>query len=218
MVWIVSDDVFIEVLEDETPFLADSFDGLSINLTSTKSRHPIAVGANKSDHVTTEPRRITLDGCIGSQAFNKTRDLFEGENNRTLAACDLLTEFWRSRECATVITQAKVFENMQLIAAPIRINTDGRMTFSLDFEEFEFFNISETFDATIGRKIDLGEVGTTDGEPENGPQFTPTPSTPERLDFFINNPGAFDCPFCGNASQTFCIDGCYEAVYQQQGL
>lgn len=217
MIWIVTDNSQIELQADETPLFADSFDGYDLSLQATKSRHPVSKNANKSDHISLEPRRLRLEGCIGSQGFNKGVDIFAGVADRTAAACDLINKMWRSKECATVIVKGKSFPNMALISAPIRCSNDGRLSFSLEFEEFEFYDISETFDATIGRKVDLGEVATTTGQPQEPPANFSTNTTP-RLDYFIANPSAFDCSECGTANNIFCLDACYENAYLEAGL
>lgn len=204
IVWVVTDDTQIALSDDERGFFADAFNGYDLDLSSSKSRHPISKDSNKSDHISLNPIGLRLEGCIGSSAFRKGEDLFAGSQDRTAAACELLIEMWRSKQCINVIQKGKTFENMVLTNAPIRCTAEGSLTFTLEFEEFEFYDISEVFEATIGRKVDLGEVATTPGQPanigdvNNGVLFA---STLDQVS---------ECALgCAVASNTTCLDACY---------
>ena len=215
-VWIVSDDSTIQLEADETPFFADSFDGFEIELNARKSRHSISKDNNKSDHISLEPMGFTLDGCIASQAFSKGVDLFQGGGSRTEAACDLLIEMWRSKRCATLVIKGKRFEDMALISAPIRCSVDGRLSFNLRYEQFEFYDVSEVFEATIGRRIDLGEVNAPTGTPSTPPTSFAGAFDFETIGDAIDAAGGtsafIECDTCELASNTSCLDACYGGI------
>jgi len=204
--WIITADQNIQLTAEETPFFADAFDGFELDLNASKSRHPISKDSRKSDHISLDPESLRLRGCIGSQAFAKGVDLFQGEGNRTEAALQLLRDVWRSKLCSTVVVKGIRFENMALMSAPIRCTIDGQLSFNLEFEQFEFYDVSEVFEATIGRRIDLGEVDAPEIE------ATPLPvgaTQPPSVDPDLQG---FD-PLCQFASQTTCLDEYYSGFF-----
>lgn len=193
---------------NEIQFYPDAFTRENLDLSWSKTSHPVANGFTKSDGIFKSPRRLVLSGCVAGQSLNKQgNDPFEGQQDRTLAACNLIQAMGDARDCMTVITgQGKIYQNMVLLGAPIDYQVGGVLAFDLFFEELETFAISETFDAALGAAVNIGEVSTTTGQPTIAPigADDTVPPTGDVWDVC-----AAECEFANEN----CLDPCYERFF-----
>lgn len=218
---ITADDTIIEL--EQTRFYADAFTDEALSLSWSKPQHPVANGFTKSDGIFRNPSQLTLSGCVAGQSLNKQGiDIFEGAESRTVAACNFIEAMGNARDYVTIDTgNGKVHTDMVLVAAPIRFQVGGVMAFDLIFEELQTFAISETFDASLGAEVNIGEVTTTAGEPDNIPTFppyTPEPSSQARADYAQDQPQVFSRCHVECGTGVFCLDACYENAYLEAGL
>ena len=189
-----------------TRFYPDAFTDHSANLSWSAPSKPVANGSNKSLGIFKGQTTLSLSGCVaGSQSLNKqNQDPFEGATNRTLAACNMIEAIGDARDCMTVIPgDGKIYENMVLVGAPIRHETGGVMTFDLNFVKIEPFEISETFDAALGQTVNIGEVATVTGQPDNLPQL------PENLFADSREQAILSCINTCGVANVICLDSCY---------
>ena len=203
---ITPDETVVELTE--TRFFPDAFTGATYDLSWSAPSKPVANGFVKSQGIFKNLNRLTLSGCVAGVALNKQGvDPFEGAADRTVAACNLIEAMGDAADCVTVnMGEGKIFENMALIAAPIRFEVGGVMTFDLAFQEIRPFDLSATFDATLDQAVNIGEVATTTATPLRLPEG----ANDEALERFATNPFQFnECEtICGVANQ-FCLDDCY---------
>ena len=95
------------------------------------------------------------------------------------------------------------------------------MSFDLLFQELRPFDVSETFDGTLGQVVNIGEVTTRQGQPVTPPAVF-IGQTENILDFGTNgfiteeerisalNACAAQCPSGG----PICLDNCYRESFE----
>lgn len=126
------------------------------------TRHPVEEGADITDHLRFEPRRLTLQcvisqtayeaGTIGTNPLTGQPELLSPEpaKNRHKAAFDRIEAAMRARELVTVQTGLAVYRNMAIKSfAPVReARTGFDLVFPLELEEVLF---AKTQTATVQR-------------------------------------------------------------------
>jgi len=154
-----------------TRFFPDAFTQVNYGLSWSAPTKPVANGFVKSQGIFKNLNTVALSGCVAGISLNKQGvDPFENAPDRTIAACNMIEAMGDAGDCVTINPgDGKIFENMALVAAPIRFDVGGVMSFDLLFQELRPFDVSETFDGTLGQAVNIGEVTTQTGQPVNGP-------------------------------------------------
>lgn len=132
--------------------------------------HPIEDGSVISDHVITNPERLTLNGFVTDSQL-----IILGSNQgRTQDAFDALDTLWRRAEPVNVVTTRKIYQNMIITQLQLPHNAPDSMRFSIDMRSIQIVESNETF---IERAQTQDVKDQAQPQQDRGRQTKRTPST-----------------------------------------
>ena len=94
------------------------------NLESEVSEYPVEDGFVISDNVTAKPIKLSLVVMITPMPITWFENFKETAQDRVFNAIDEFYLIWERMEPITIVTKAKVWENMVMTSCPIRRNIE----------------------------------------------------------------------------------------------
>lgn len=145
------------------PYFFDCWLNCSQSSTVTITSHPVALGANISDHAYSEPLEFSFEIGVSNTIAN---NFFDGADQRSINAYNLLTQLQAKREFVEVGTKYGTYQNILIknITVNDTFDSQDKMVALVTLQEVITAN-TQTYQVSANRqatdKTNRGNVPTT---------------------------------------------------------
>lgn len=149
------------------PYFFDAWLNCSQSSTVTITSHPVAIGANVSDHAYSEPLEFSFEIGVSNTVAN---NFFDGASSRAVNAYTLLTKLQAQRQFIEIGTKYGTYQNILIknITVNDTFDTQDTMKALITLQEVITAN-SQTYQVSANRQAtDQTNRGNVTTEPELG--------------------------------------------------
>lgn len=120
--------------------------------------HPIEDGSSVSDHIYSEPERLTIDGEISDTPVALFGGLVGLSSRRSVEAYEQLMALWEERELVTVVTGFQIYTDMAItnVSCPRDQKTGRRLLFTCEMKKVRKVSTQVVF--IPSSKVSLAQV------------------------------------------------------------